>query len=73
MTKPNNDKPENFSLSIDPRLIKFIDLIAHRKFTNRSQIIADAIRVYIKRDRMEQEDRPEWWDKYYQEMFEEAN
>lgn len=73
MPKNNTDKPENFSLSLDPRLIQFVDLIAHQKFTNRSQIVKDAIRLYIKSYRIEQEDTPEWWDKYYQETFEESN
>ena len=70
MPKSSN---ENFSISIDPRLMKFVELIAHKKFSSKSKIIEDALRLYIKFYRMQQEDTPEWWDKCYQETFEESN
>lgn len=70
MAKSNS---ENFSISIDARLIRFIDRIAHEKFSNRSQIIQEALRLYIKFYRMQKEDTPEWWDRYYQDTFDDSN
>ncbi len=69
---PKVDK-DNFSLSLDPRLIKFIDYIAKKKFSNRSQIMEEAIRLFIHNHRIKEIDSPEWWDKFYQETFPESN
>ena len=70
MPKPDKD---NFSLSLDPKLITFIDRIAHERFMNRSQIVEEALRFYIKTKLMQAENTPEWWNKLYHETFSESN
>jgi metal-responsive CopG/Arc/MetJ family transcriptional regulator len=64
---------ENFSFSLDPRLIKFIDHIAKKKFGNRSQVIEEAIRFFVRFQHMQNLDTPDWWNKFYQETFPESN
>ena len=67
----NTDK-EQFSISLDPRLVRMIDALARERFTSRSQIFSDAIRKYILQNITDKQDTPEFWDKYYTESFEES-